>query len=133
MAASESTDALAVAKSFVCEAPNARAKYVMASVCWYALALGSSLAASAQARRSSAQRAGIAATANTPAAPGAAPLKTLGSNFDANAQRYPLRSYGFGLRLNFFNYAILRWDYAVPLDQPEGRRGFWTWSLWPSF
>jgi Tol biopolymer transport system component len=55
------------------------------------------------------------------------------SNFDANSQRYPLRSYGFGLRLNFFNYAILRWDYAVPLDQPEGRRGFWTWSLWPSF
>jgi hypothetical protein len=55
------------------------------------------------------------------------------SNYDANQQRYPLRSYGFGLRLNLFNYAILRWDYAVPLDQPGGRRGFWTWSLWPSF
>jgi hypothetical protein len=37
-----------------------------------------------------------------------------------------------GLRLNLFNYAILRWDYAVPVDQP-GRKGFWTWSLWPSF
>lgn len=55
------------------------------------------------------------------------------ADYDGNKQRYPLRSYGFGLRLNMFNYAILRWDYAVPLDQPGGRRGFWTWSLWPSF
>ena len=54
-------------------------------------------------------------------------------NYDGNKQRYPLRSYGFGLRLNLFNYAILRWDYAVPLDQLGGKRGFWTWSLWPSF
>jgi Tol biopolymer transport system component len=53
--------------------------------------------------------------------------------YDAGTMRYPLRSYGFGLRLNLFNYAILRWDYAVPLDQQGGRRGFWTWSLWPSF
>jgi hypothetical protein len=52
--------------------------------------------------------------------------------YDVNSQRYPLRSYGAGLRLNLFNYAIVRWDYAVPLDQPN-RRGFWTWSLWPSF
>ena len=54
------------------------------------------------------------------------------ANYDVNKQRYPLRSYGMGLRLNLFNYAILRWDYAKPLDQP-GRKGFWTWSLWPSF
>ena len=53
-------------------------------------------------------------------------------NYDQTKQRYPLRSYGFGLRLNLFNYAIVRWDYAVPLDAP-GRKGFWTWSLWPSF
>jgi WD40 repeat protein len=53
--------------------------------------------------------------------------------YDANQMRYPLRSYGLGLRLNLFNYAILRWDYAVPLDQQGGKRGFWTWSLWPSF
>jgi Tol biopolymer transport system component len=53
--------------------------------------------------------------------------------YDANTQRYPLRSYGLGLRLNLFNYAILRWDYAVPLDRVGGKRGFWTWSLWPSF
>ncbi|HEY7394167.1 MAG TPA: DPP IV N-terminal domain-containing protein [Gemmatimonadaceae bacterium] len=52
--------------------------------------------------------------------------------YDVSNQRYPLRSYGAGLRLNLFNYAIVRWDYAIPLDQPN-RRGFWTWSLWPSF
>ena len=54
------------------------------------------------------------------------------SEYDAITQRYPLRSYGVSLRMNLFNYATLRWDYAVPLDQPE-RKGFWTWSLWPSF
>jgi hypothetical protein len=55
------------------------------------------------------------------------------ANYDANLQRYPLRSYGAGLRLNLFNYAVLRWDYAIPMDQPGSKRGFWTWSLWPSF
>ena len=52
--------------------------------------------------------------------------------YDIASQRYPLRSYGFGLRLNLFNYAIMRWDYAIPVDQ-NGHRGVWTWSLWPSF
>jgi hypothetical protein len=46
--------------------------------------------------------------------------------------RYPLSSYGVGLRLNLFGFAILRWDYAIPLDR-QGRKGFWTWSLGPSF
>ena len=46
--------------------------------------------------------------------------------------RYPLSSYGLGLRLNLFGFAILRWDYAIPLDR-KGRDGFWTWSLGPSF
>ena len=55
------------------------------------------------------------------------------ANYDVTKQRYPLRSYGMGLRLNLFNYAIVRWDYAIPLDQPGNHRGFWTWSLWPSF
>ena len=54
-------------------------------------------------------------------------------NYEAASHRYPLRSYGMGLRLNLFNYALLRWDYAVPLDQQGAKRGFWTWSLWPSF
>ncbi|GAC1656589.1 MAG: DPP IV N-terminal domain-containing protein [Gemmatimonadaceae bacterium] len=46
--------------------------------------------------------------------------------------KYPLRSYGFGIRMNLFNFAILRWDYAKPLDTPD-QRGFWVWSLGPSF
>jgi WD40 repeat protein len=54
------------------------------------------------------------------------------ANFDVATQRFPMRSYGAGLRLNLFNYALVRWDFAVPIDQP-GRRAFWTWSLWPSF
>jgi hypothetical protein len=54
------------------------------------------------------------------------------SGFDLNTARYPLRSYGAGLRLNLFNYAILRWDYAVPIDQ-AGHRGCGCGRLWPSF
>ncbi|HEY6219416.1 MAG TPA: hypothetical protein VIV65_05135 [Gemmatimonadaceae bacterium] len=52
--------------------------------------------------------------------------------YDLNSQRFPLRSYGTGIRVNVFNYAILRFDYAIPLDTP-GHHAFWTWSLWPSF
>lgn len=53
-------------------------------------------------------------------------------NYDFTLQRYPLRSYGVGLRVNLFNIAILKWDYAKPLDQP-GRKPNWTFSLGPSF
>jgi Tol biopolymer transport system component len=45
--------------------------------------------------------------------------------------RFPLRSYGFGLRVNLFNMALARWDYSIPLD--IDRKGFWTFSLGPSF
>ncbi len=54
------------------------------------------------------------------------------SNYDFTLQRFPLRSYGVGLRVNLFNLAILKWDYAKPLDQP-GRKANWTFSLGPSF
>ena len=54
------------------------------------------------------------------------------AGFTNATQRYPLKSYGFGLRLNLFNYAILRWDFAIPVDQLQ-HKGIWTWSLWPSF
>ncbi|MDO8500713.1 MAG: hypothetical protein Q7S20_02615 [Gemmatimonadaceae bacterium] len=54
------------------------------------------------------------------------------ANYDFEFQRYPLRSYGVGLRVNLFNLAILKWDYAKPLDQP-GRKPNWTFSLGPSF
>ena len=43
-----------------------------------------------------------------------------------------LTSYGFGVRVNLFNYVILRWDYAIPKDSP-GRKGFWQFSLYPTF
>ena len=54
------------------------------------------------------------------------------ANYDQNTQRYLLRSYGFGLRLNLFNLAVLRWDYAVPLDS-SNRKGYWWFTLGPSF
>jgi WD40 repeat protein len=53
-------------------------------------------------------------------------------NYDVALHRYSLRSYGAGVRVNLFNYATLRFDYAVPMDQ-SNKKGFWTWSLWPSF
>ena len=53
-------------------------------------------------------------------------------NYDFVTQRYPLRSYGFGIRLNLFNIALLRWDYAVPRDGSL-RKGYWYWTLGQSF
>jgi outer membrane protein assembly factor BamA len=46
--------------------------------------------------------------------------------------RFPLRSYGYGIRLNLYNLAMLRWDYAIPLDL-DNRKGFWTFSIGPSW
>ena len=46
--------------------------------------------------------------------------------------RTPLTSYGFGIRMNLFNIAQLRWDYAVPLADPQ-RRGYWVFSLGQSY
>jgi hypothetical protein len=54
------------------------------------------------------------------------------ANYDQTKQRYLLRSYGFGLRLNLFNFAVLRWDYAIPLDS-SNRKGYWWFTLGPSF
>ena len=53
-------------------------------------------------------------------------------NYDLSTQRYPLRSYGFGIRLNLFNIALIRWDYAVPRDG-SFRKGYWFWTLGQSF
>ena len=54
--------------------------------------------------------------------------------YDLNADRYLLTSYGAGIRLNLFGIAIVRWDYAIPLDSPSGsKKGFWQWSLGPNF
>jgi len=53
-------------------------------------------------------------------------------NYDFNLQRFPLRSYGFGIRLNLFNIALLRWDYSIPRDGSLNR-GYWFWTLGQSF
>ena len=53
----------------------------------------------------------------------------LGNN--PNIDRYPLASYGAGLRVNLFNLAVLRWDYARPLV--TWRKPNWTFSLGASF
>ena len=54
------------------------------------------------------------------------------ANYDQDLQRYLLRSYGMGVRLNLFGYALLRADYAIPLDRGT-RRGYWVLTLGPSF
>jgi hypothetical protein len=48
------------------------------------------------------------------------------AGYDFTRQRALLTSYGFGVRLNLFNIAIVRWDWAVPVSRP-GTRGFGTW------
>jgi len=53
-------------------------------------------------------------------------------NYDFALQRYPLKSYGFGIRLNLFNIALIRWDYSIPLDS-ERKKGYWFWTLGQSF
>ena len=50
---------------------------------------------------------------------------------DFTTDRYPLASYGAGLRVNLFNLAVLRWDYARPLV--TWRKPNWTFSLGASF
>jgi hypothetical protein len=54
------------------------------------------------------------------------------ADYDQDSMRYPLRSYGMGIRLNLFGYALLRADYAIPLDRAS-RRGYWVITLGPSF
>jgi Tol biopolymer transport system component len=48
-----------------------------------------------------------------------------------NIDRYPLASWGGGLRVNLFNLAVLRWDYARPMV--GGRKPNWTFSLGASY
>jgi Tol biopolymer transport system component len=54
-------------------------------------------------------------------------------NYDVTLHRYVMRSWGFGIRVNLFNLAILKWDYAKPLDRENNRKWNWTFSLGPSF
>jgi hypothetical protein len=54
------------------------------------------------------------------------------TNYDFTKQRALLRSYGFGLRMNLFNIAIIRWDWAKPVSRPNAR-GFGTWFFGASY
>jgi Tol biopolymer transport system component len=54
------------------------------------------------------------------------------ANYDLSKNRFPLRSYGFGLRLNLFNLALIRWDYAIPRDS-FNKKGYWWWTIGQSF
>ena len=49
-------------------------------------------------------------------------------NYDFTKQRFLLRSYGYGVRMNLFNIAILRWDYAIPRDGFR-TKGYWRFSI----
>ncbi len=55
-----------------------------------------------------------------------------GANYDHVTQRSLLTSYGFGFRMNLFNIAVIRWDYAVPTAAPN-QRGYGTWYFGPSY
>ena len=51
---------------------------------------------------------------------------------DPSTTRGLLTSHGFGIRVNLFNYVVLRWDYAIPHDAPS-KKGFWQFTLYPPF
>jgi hypothetical protein len=51
---------------------------------------------------------------------------------DPENVRSLLTSHGFSVRVNLFNYVILRWDYAVP-HEARSRKGFWQFTLYPPF
>jgi len=54
------------------------------------------------------------------------------ADYDFTKQRALLRSYGFGVRMNLFNIAIIRWDWAKPVSRPNGK-GFGTWFFGASY
>src|SRR5690606_31040384 len=47
-------------------------------------------------------------------------------------RRSLLTSYGFSIRTNLFGFAIMRWDYAIPLNRGT-RDGYWRWTMGPAF
>lgn len=53
------------------------------------------------------------------------------ANYNPVTERYFLSSYGAGIRVNLYGIAILRWDYAIPID--AGHQGYWRFSVGPSF
>jgi Tol biopolymer transport system component len=54
------------------------------------------------------------------------------ANYDPTTMRYPLRSFGYGFRMNVFGIAILKFDYAIPRDSFNSV-GYWNWSIGQAF
>jgi outer membrane protein assembly factor BamA len=54
------------------------------------------------------------------------------ANLSVDTARGLLQSYGFGIRMNLFGIAVIRWDWAVPVSRP-GARGFGTWFFGASY
>ncbi|MEP6765663.1 MAG: hypothetical protein ABJB66_15210, partial [Gemmatimonadaceae bacterium] len=59
-------------------------------------------------------------------------LATPGANYNYLSERALLRSFGWGLRMNLFNIAILKYDYAFPQNRP-GIKGYGTFTLGASY
>ena len=60
------------------------------------------------------------------------------TNADLLTDRWPMTSYGVGIRVNLFGFTVLRVDYAVPLqrryaDSERNHKGYWIVSLGPPF
>jgi outer membrane protein assembly factor BamA len=55
------------------------------------------------------------------------------ANYDFTKERYFVSSHGFGIRVNAFNIAIIRWDYAIPHDGVNRGKGYWVWTLGSSY
>lgn len=55
------------------------------------------------------------------------------ADYDLAKQRAALKSYGFGLRANLFNIAIIKYDYAFPVGRPNQKKGFGTFGLGVSY
>jgi outer membrane protein assembly factor BamA len=61
------------------------------------------------------------------------------SNPDLAVDRWPMTSYGIGVRINLFGFTVLRVDYAVPLQRKYAdptqlsHGGYWIVSLGPPF
>ncbi|MEP6780439.1 MAG: hypothetical protein ABJC26_11165, partial [Gemmatimonadaceae bacterium] len=55
-----------------------------------------------------------------------------GANYNYLSERALLRSFGWGLRMNLFNIAILKYDYAFPQNRP-GLKGYGTFTLGASY
>ncbi len=70
---------------------------------------------------------------------GSAVHLTRPANPDLAVDRWPMTSYGIGMRVNLFGFTVLRVDYAVPLQRrysnpaQVSHRGYWIVSLGPPF